>query len=295
MTRAATASATAEIYDPTPCVLGEGPLWHPGRGQLFWFDILARRVLTREGGHTRHWQFTEYVSAAGWVSDTELMIASASRLMLFDLETGRSRDIHPLEADNPVTRSNDGRADPWGGFWIGTMGIGAEPGAGAISRYYRGDLRTLHGAITIPNAICFAPDRSVAYFTDTPTGIIRRQRLDPETGWPATEAEPHIDLTAEGLAPDGAVVDADGILWSAQWGAGRVAAYNPEGRFLRAVAVPATQATCPAFGGPTLDTLFVTSAADGLSRETRAAEPTHGATFAIPHVATGQPEHQVLI
>jgi sugar lactone lactonase YvrE len=150
------------IYDETPCELGEGPLWHPSRGQLFWFDILGRCLLTREGGRRRSWQFDEHVSAAGWVSDTQLLVASETRLLTVDLDTDRREDVAPLEADDPRTRSNDGRADPWGGFWIGTMGKQAEPGLGAIYRLYRGELRRMFHPVTIPNAICFAPDRASA-------------------------------------------------------------------------------------------------------------------------------------
>ncbi|MEC9469874.1 MAG: SMP-30/gluconolactonase/LRE family protein, partial [Pseudomonadota bacterium] len=141
------------VFDERQCTLGEGPLWHPERQQLFWFDILNKRLLSRDNGTEKTWQFDEYVSAAGWVSRTELLIASSSKLFLFNLETEASAKICDLEADNAVTRSNDGRADPKGGFWIGTMGFGAEKNAGSIYRYYKGELRKLFSDITISNAI----------------------------------------------------------------------------------------------------------------------------------------------
>ena len=122
----------SRVYDDTVCSLGEGPLWHPTRGQLYWFDIHGSTLHTNENGAHRSWSFDENVSAAGWTDDTHLMIASETRLFRFDVETGASEDICGLEADNPDTRSNDGRADPWGGFWIGTMGKAAEPGAGGL-------------------------------------------------------------------------------------------------------------------------------------------------------------------
>ena len=283
------------VWDETPCTLGEGPLWHPERRQLFWFDIIERRLLTREDGKPRSWQFDEHVSAAGWVDGTRLLIASETRLMVFDVESGAREDVHPLEADNPVTRSNDGRADPWGGFWIGTMGKGAEPEAGAIWRLYRGELRRLIAPITISNAICFAPDRGCAYFTDTPTAVIRRIALDPEHGWPSAEPEAWLDLSAEGWRPDGAVTDAAGNLWSAQWGGSRVACYSPEGRFLRAVGFGAAHTSCPAFGGDDLTTLFCTTACEGLSPEALGAAPDSGKTFAAEGVARGLPEPRVLL
>lgn len=282
---------TATVFDPTQCRLGEGPLWHPLRKQLFWFDILGKKLLTHADGRTRHWQFDEHVSAAGWISETELMIASETALFRFDLTSGARRTLVELDVDNPATRSNDGRADPWGGFWIGTMGKNGEPDAGAIYRYYRGDLRRLVDSITISNAICFAPDRSCAYYCDTRQRRIMRQPLEPENGWSKGDADVFVDLSSDGLNPDGAVVDALGNLWNAQWGAGRVAQYDPKGHFVQAVEFPASQISCPAFGGPDLSTLFATSAAHGL----RPATEADGRTFAAEIDAKGQPEFQVKV
>lgn len=285
----------ATVFDATQCHLGEGPLWHPLRKQLYWFDIVQFRLHTREDGATRTWQFEEHVSAAGWIDAARLLIASETRLFAFDLTSGAPEDVCALEADTPATRSNDGRADPWGGFWIGTMGKGAEAGAGAIYRYYRGELRRLYHPITITNAICFSPDRRFAYYADTATAVVMRQALDADDGWPTGSPEPWLDLSAEGLNPDGAVVDADGNFWNAQWGARRVACYAPDATFLRSVAFPAAHTSCPAFGGPDLSTLYCTSARQGLSAETLAETPDHGRTFAVPGTARGQAEHQVIL
>lgn len=276
---------TVATFDTRPCALGEGPLWHPERGQLFWFDITGRRLLTRQGDEAQEWVFDAEVSAAGWIDRDRLLIASARELFAFHLETGARTHVCPLEADNPVTRSNDGRADPQGGFWIGTMGRDAEPGAGAIYRWYRGTLRRLHGDITVPNAICFSPDGKTAFFADTLAGRIMAQPLDAE-GWPSGDARTHIDLRTEDLAPDGAVVDSEGCLWNAQWGAARVARYAPDGRFLSAIPLPASLVTCPAFDG---STLYVTSAAGGAPEGEAAA----GHTFRVETTATGQKEHRI--
>jgi len=276
------------LFDDRQCTLGEGPLWHPERRQLFWFDILNRRLLSRENDTPRSWQFDEYVSAAGWVSRTELLIASQSKLFLYDLETEKSQKLCDLEADNSVTRSNDGRADPQGGFWIGTMGINAEPGAGAIYRYHKGELRRLFGDITISNAICFAPDGRSACFADTDTQMIRKVALDAD-GWPAADPVPFIDLGPEDLNPDGAVIDSEGHLWNAQWGANRVARYGPDGSFVEAIAFPAKQVSCPAFGGTNLQTLFATTAAEGLEGG------DEGRTYFAEVSARGQSEHRVVL
>lgn len=264
-------------------------MWHPRRGQLFWFDIIGRRLLTREAGQERSWQFDRHVSAAGWLDHDHLLIASETDLFRFDVTTGQQESVIALEADNPVTRSNDGRADPWGGFWIGTMGKAAQPGAGAIYRYFKGEMRKLVPQVTISNAICFSPDRAYAYYTDTPTRQIMRLALDPETGWPQGAEELFIDLREDRLNPDGAVVDAEGCLWNAQWGASRVARYDPQGQFLSAVTFPASQISCPAFGGADGRTLFATSASEGLTPATVA----DGCTFAAQTDSLGQADHQV--
>lgn len=277
----------AKLFSSTVCTLGEGPLWHPLRGQLFWFDILGRRLLTVEQGAERVWTFEDYVSAAGWVDNDTLIMASANALWKFDITTGERERLVDLEADNPVTRSNDGRADPWGGFWIGTMGLESEPGAGAIYRYYRGELRKVVPDVTISNAICFAPDKSCAYYTDTPTGKVMRQPLDHETGWPSGEATVFLDLSNEDFGIDGAVVDAEGCFVNAQWGASRVARYDASGALLATYDVPTPQASCPAFGGPDLSTLFVTTAAIGVD-----VDPA-GQTFAIDTDLKGLPECKV--
>ncbi len=281
------------IYDNRACDLGEGPLWHPMRNQLFWFDILGKCMLSVEKGQPRQWRFPEMVSAAGWVDRDMLLIAGERDLFLFDIETEELETLVELESDNRVTRSNDGRADPLGGFWIGTMGKKAEPGAGAIYRYYRGELRRLFGDITIPNAICFAPDGSFAHFADTATGRVMRVALDAE-GWPNAPAEVFLDLTAEGLNPDGAVMDADGVMWLAQWGAGRVAGYDRAGQFLRAVSFDAPHTSCPAFGGPDFGTLFCTTALQDMDADARAAHPNAGMTFAAGGIAKGRAEYRVI-
>lgn len=272
---------SVRIHDRRACLLGEGALWHPERGQLLWFDILSKQLRTS----ANMWQFDQHVSAAGWIDHDTLLIASETALLRMNLTTGATAGVIDLEADDPRTRSNDGRADPMGGFWIGTMGKALEPGLGAIYRYYRGEVRKIIAPLTIPNAICFAPDGRVAYYTDTPERRVLFQPLDAE-GWPDGEPGVLVDLRREQLNPDGAIVDREGCLWIAQWGASRVARYSSEGVFLSAVDLPASQITCPALND---QTLYVTSAAEGVE------EMYGGMTFAIDVAASGQKEHRVLL
>lgn len=282
------------VYDERVCALGEGPLWHPERGQFFWFDITGKRLLSRFGGAALEWQFDEHVSAAGWIDRDRLLVASETSLSIFDIPSGKSERLIGLEADNPITRSNDGRADPYGGFWIGTMGKAAEPGAGAIYRFFKGELRKLFGGISIPNATCFSVDGTIAFFADSATQKVMRQRLGAE-GWPVGEAEVYLDLRAENLIPDGAVVDRDGMFWNAHWGAGTVCAYDMNGARQASFQTGAPHLTCPAFGGEDLTVMYLTSATEEMSAEALASHPDAGKTFRLETGAKGQAEHRILL
>ena len=151
-------------------------------------------------------------------------------------------------------------------------------------------LRRLFDNITISNAICFAPCGTIAYYTDTIVGKLMATDLDAD-GWPTGKPRLIVDLSDEDYGIDGAVVDADGNIWNAQWGASRVAQYAPDGTFLQAVIFPASQTSCPAFGGTDLKTLYCTSATQGMT----APATDDGKTFATPVDAVGQAEHQVIL
>lgn len=283
----------AAVFDHTPCALGEGALWHPERACFFWFDILNGELLSRREGRSHARLFEDSVSAAGWIDADHLLVASSRALIKLQIDSGAQEEICALEADKPLTRSNDGRADPFGGFWIGTMGHRAEPGAGAIYRYYRGELRCLYPGLTIPNAICFAPDGQRAYFCDSSERKIMQVALDAVQGWPKGDPEVFVDLSIEAVNPDGAVIDQDGRLWNAQWGAGRVACYDTDGRFLQSLELPARHTSCPAFGGHGLDQMLVTTALQGLD----APRPGDGLTYIASFLdgTKGQREHQVVL
>ncbi|WP_136651342.1 SMP-30/gluconolactonase/LRE family protein [Paracoccus aeridis] len=278
----------ARVLDPRACELGEGAFWHPERRQAFWFDIMARRLMSTDGAA---WDFDRTVTACGWIDRDRLLVASDVALIDFDLRDGSRRDVCALEADRPANRSNDGRADPMGGFWIGTMARDKTPGAGAIHRFHRGELRVIRAGVTIPNAICFAPGGRRGYFSDTKEQRLWTVALDAD-GWPEGDPQLFLDLSGEGLNPDGAVTDAEGRLWIAQWGAGRVACHAADGSFLRAVDVPAMNPSCPAFMGDRLDRLMVTTAREDLA----APSEDDGRTFVIDAPgAVGRPEPRVVL
>jgi sugar lactone lactonase YvrE len=285
----------SQIYDHRRCELGEGAFWHPERQTFLWFDILGSRLMGRTGDDAVSWKFPLFVSAAAWVADDVILVAGERSLMLYALDEHSVMPLVELEADKADNRSNDGRADRQGGFWIGTMGKDPKDrkGKGAIYRLYKGEVRTLYSGISIPNAICFSPDGSVGYFADTAEQTVWKVALDAD-GWPAGEREIYLDFKGTDIYPDGATVDAEGNFWNAQWGSSRVAAYSPAGDYLREVKFDAPHTSCPAFGGPELTTLFCTTALEEMSEEARAAHPNAGKVFFEENVAKGLPEPRFL-
>lgn len=283
-----------QLFDDTACELGEGAFWHPERQTFLWFDILGRKLYERGPAGRMEWAMSELTSAMGWIGGGLVLLSGESGLSLFDLDGGKREPVARIAADDTALRSNDGRADPWGGFWHSTMGKRAEQGAGGIWRWHRGELRQLVRNITIPNAICFDQRRSLAYFADTDIGTVWAQPLDAD-GWPAGPQRVFLDLSPEALNPDGAVTDDQGNVWVALWGAGRVDCFSPEGRRLGSIAAPARQVTCPAFGGPDLTALMVTSAWEHLDAPARAADPHAGCCFVTQGTARGLPAPRVAL
>lgn len=288
---------SASVFSQTVCNLGEGPSYDPASDSLFWFDILGRKLLEKKvsgGAETTH-DLPELASAIAGVDAKRQFLVTETGLYLRDRKSGALTLHTPLEADNAATRSNDARTHPSGAFWIGTMGKQAEARAGAIYWFRKGELRKIVSDVTIPNAICFAPDGRTAYFTGTVTNVLFRVDCDPATGLPQGEPKIFVDSCGREGEADGAVVDADGVVWNARWGAGAVDAYAPDGTLIRSIAVPARQSSCPAFVGPRADRLAVTSAWEGMDAAARAADPHAGKTFLLDVPVKGRFEPPVLL
>jgi sugar lactone lactonase YvrE len=175
------------------------------------------------------------------------------------------------------------------------MGKDEEKGAGSIYWFFKGELRRLFSDITVSNSICFSEDGKIAYYTDTATGLLMRVACDPATGLPAGEPKVFVDHRSSKGYVDGSVVDRDGVLWNAVWGGRAVKAYSPDGALLREVAMPVTQASCPAFVGEKGDRLAVTSAWKGKDEKQRKLDPQAGMTFLLDIPVKGRFEPRVLI
>jgi sugar lactone lactonase len=283
------------ILSERHCRLGEGPTYDPATDTAWWFDILDRTLFQADlasGNVTPH-ELPVMASVLAVVDDKRQLIGTDNGLYVRDVVDGRLTLHTPLESDNGLTRSNDGRTHPCGALWIGTMGRNAEKGMGAIYRFYRGELTRLYQSVSIPNAICFSPDGATAYFTDTSEAILHRVAVDPLTAMPVGNPATLYDHRGGTGGLDGAVVDAQGLIWNARWGGACVDVYTPEGERIRSIRVPAKQSSCPVFVGAALDRLLVTSAWEGMDDQAKAADPHHGKTFILDVGAIGRAEPRV--
>ena len=276
------------------CHLGEGPTYDAATDTAWWFDIVERRLFEARldtGRITIH-SLDVMGSALARIDAHRQLLVADDGLYVRDAADGRMTLYHQLEADNAATRSNDARVHPSGTFWIGTMGRQAERGLGAIYALHRGELSRLYDGVTIPNAICFSPDGTIGYFADTGKNVLFRVDLDAATGLP--RGAPVALVTRRGGGGiDGAVVDADGLIWNARWGGGCIDVYSPQGEHLRTLRVPARQSSCPTFVGQDFSRLLVTSAWQDMGDDAKRADPDHGRTFVLDVAARGRAEPDV--
>ncbi|UGY20459.1 SMP-30/gluconolactonase/LRE family protein [Bradyrhizobium septentrionale] len=276
------------------CHLGEGPTYDASTDTAWWFDIRERRLFEHRfaDGRTVIHELPKMASALARIDGERQLVLTDDGLYVRQVADGRMELFAALEADNPATRSNDARVHPSGTFWLGTMGRQAEQGAGAIYALHRGRITQLYPDITIPNAICFSPGGDIGYFADTARNVLYRVPLDAATGLPV--GQPAVLIQHHGTGGlDGAVVDADGRIWNARWGGGCVDVYDPRGKRLRSLRVPASQSSCPAFVGRDFSRVLVTSAWQDMDDAQRAADPGHGRTFLLDAAARGRAEPDV--
>ena len=284
------------VVIPAGCVLGEGPVWDHRESCLWFTDIQQAQLLRLDWPSAKLTRFDlpERLGSLGLTADPgQLVCAFASGFALYRPASGEIDWLFRTEPEYRGIRMNDGRMDRQGRFWAGSMVENkrlAPPERGSLYRLDRGsgvEVGKILSDIGISNAICFAPAGDALYFADTTSQEIARFPHDPVTG-ALGERAVFARLSGEAY-PDGADVDAEGRVWNAEWGSGRVTAYDADGTIHAQIVLPVTQATCIAFGGADLDLLFVTSAREGLSDEQLVRQPRAGDLFIYRPGVVGLP------
>jgi sugar lactone lactonase YvrE len=237
------------------------------------------------------WDTPHRVVCFGFVEGEDaLIVAFDQGIAMFEPSSGVTDWLVGTDVPGAGLRFNDGKVDPTGRFWVGTMvedpsrasGPGAlfclDPDAGLVERL---------GGIEISNGLCWSPDGTVMYHADSPTHSICAYGFDAREG--TLSGRRQFATTARGVHPDGSTVDRDGGVWNAQWGGGQVVRYTHNGDIDMTISLPVSQPTCVAFGGADLDLLFVTSARQGLGDAELADEPLAGDLFVFRSGLRGLP------
>jgi sugar lactone lactonase YvrE len=270
--------------------LGEGPLWHPKENRLYWTDILSGDLYqtNSELSSYQRYHFPFKIGAFAFTKDGGFILARDKGFYdLKDLQSKPTLIWNPLLGRDAV-RLNDGKVDPSGRFWAGSMDIRNQNGA-----LYRldpdGIKRIMLENIGISNGLGWSPDHKQMYYTDSLQYTIYRFDYELKTG-AITHKESFIQLPRDDkeIVPDGLCVDAEGNIWSAQWNGWQVVKYDPQGNPLAIVQVPAQRVTSCCFGGKNLDILFITTSRSEFSEEELINQPHAGDIFKCKVDTQGQ-------
>lgn len=282
---------TPRSISDTRAILGEGPVWH--QEQLLWVDIEGRQILVHDpaSGEDRAFGLQERIGCV-WpcAGSDRLLCGLQSGLALFDAATGRLEAVADPEVHIPRTRFNDGKCDPLGRFWAGTMDMEETDALGSL--YMLGaDLQVTRQwqGVTVSNGLAWDPDGRTLYYIDSPTREVAAFDYDPATGALSNRRVAIPIPQGEGF-PDGMTIDREGNLWIALWQGWGVVHYNPRtGERLGKIDLPVEKVTSCTFGGPGLDELYITSARIGLDADALAAQPLAGGVFRATTGTAGLP------
>jgi len=272
--------------------LGECPVWSVAEQALYWVDINAPALhrFDPATGDDTAMAMPESIGCFALRSQGGFVVALRGGIWLAGPDGTLERKIADAPYDPAHHRFNDGRCDPQGRFWAGSMNEQRDADSAALVRVDRDHRVTpVLRDMMISNGLAWSPDGRTMYHTDTPTRTIHAYDFDAASGLPShRRVLAHFaDATHR---PDGAAVDSEGCYWTAFYGGGKVARLSPAGAVLAELPVPAQCPTMCAFGGPDLKTLYVTSARQFRSDEELTRLPLSGGLFAMAVAVPGLPE-----
>ncbi len=283
----------------TPALLGESPMWHPDQQALWYVDVPGRRLHCFEpkSGEQRDWNFDSDVACQAPMLDGGLLLGLRSGLWRFDPVSGERTRLAAPPYDPANERFNDGKCDPVGRFWVGTIYEPRTPPLAGLYVWSRGRLERELGGVTTLNGLGWSPDGRTMYWSDTRAATIFCADYDLGAGTLSrkrefvrfAEKQPGQSLDAYGGRPDGAAIDAEGCYWAALFEGQRVVRLSPTGELLREIILPARCPTMPCFGGADLKTLYITSSRENRPSAELAELPYSGCVFAIDLDVPGLP------
>ena len=279
---------------------GERPGWDAKRRRLFWVDIRepALHMFDPATGHDVSWEMPAWIGCYALDEDGDAMVALATGLYHIALDTGTLTPFAHSPFDARRFIFNDGRCDPRGRFFGGTMYLPLGPGdlsgeakKTPLWRYDGGGRWTgVTDPVSMSNGLAWSPDGRTMYHADTEPKTVWAYDYDLDTGTPTNRRVfAQVEVEDKSGGPDGATVDSEGFYWSCIYANGELLRFDPEGRIERRVPMPVKYPTMPALGGPDLKTLFVTSATHAMSPEERASRPDEGGLFAFEAPVPGLP------
>jgi len=275
--------------------LGECPVWSGRDQRLFWVDVEGR-VIHRYDPATGVDETCELAIRPGSFALTadpdRLVVAAENQFVDVRWSTGEVTVITDLEPAGRETRLNDGRCDPAGRFWVGSTDdpTWSHNDAGMLHRIEPdGTATVVRTGVGVANGLAFSPDGSVMYHADTNRDRVWAYDYDLDIGEPSNERV-FLDFTDLPGRPDGACVDEDGCYWIACVKGWAILRATPEGQIDRIIDVPVEKPTMPSFGGPDLDTIFVTSISIPGSTPLAPGQPLAGGLFAVSAGVKGLPE-----
>lgn len=281
----------AELVQREEALVGEGPVWLPGERLLLWLDIKGQRVfrLDPSTGAARSWSLPDRVGAIIPRGKGGFVLLAKRGVCTGDFPFESLDTVSRPEHDLPDNRFNDAKCDPVGRLWAGSMDDNEKLASGCLYRIdaLSSPVRVKSG-VNLSNGLGWSPDGRTMYFVETLRHVIWAHDYDVASG-EAGAARVFAEVPLSDGYPDGMCVDADGCVWLAHWGGARLTRFTPAGKVDRVVRVPVPQVASCAFGGPALDTLYVTTAAVGLSAQALAAAPLSGSVFAVQPGVKGMP------
>lgn len=262
--------------------LGEGAIWHPTENKLYWVDIEGEQLhvydpLTKQN---RSYPVGARIGTVVPVEAGGVLVALQTGIHKMDLKTGAFEFVSNPLPDSAM-RFNDGKCDPSGRFWVGSLALDSRKKSSSLYRMDAdGAVHTMLNDVTISNGIVWTADRKIMYYNDTPTRTVQAFDFDDATG-KISNRRVVITIPLEMGAPDGMTIDVEDKLWIALWGGYAVARFDPvSGQLIQKINVPAPHVTSCAFGGKNLETLYITTARAWVKPETLTEFPLSGSLFA---------------